>query len=260
MEKLNPDLESSKKLTPEEKRKEDNLELSSLTFFERRKEKTRRLKAELSDRTFLKKIDYLLYYYKWRFAISVLLVFLIFYTIVSIYKNSIPIALSFVVVNYNTDKELELDYFQDYLTDNNLEKNNRIISDTSVYLDLELFLSKYSSQVSGSIYTEFPIKCFNGYYDIILSDEKGVIYCGYQDIATPVDVYLEPEYFNKIKDKLFYAKNIEGEKFPYAINISDTNFAKSLNLGFDDVYLSFPGTSKRNYTNSIRFLDYVLEY
>lgn len=44
----------------------------------------------------------------------------------------------------------------------------------------------------------------------------------------------------------------------YAIDISDTQFAKNLDTGYADVYVAFPGVIDRNYTNSLRLLNYVL--
>ena len=49
-----------------------------------------------------------------------------------------------------------------------------------------------------------------------------------------------------------------GTSRTYAIDISDTQFAKNLNSGYSDVYVAFPGAIDRNYTNSLKFLEYVL--
>jgi hypothetical protein len=43
------------------------------------------------------------------------------------------------------------------------------------------------------------------------------------------------------------------------INISDTAFAKSLNTGYDKVYIAFTGTTDENYERAMDFLEYILE-
>ena len=100
--------------------------------------------------------------------------------------------------------------------------------------------------------------CFNGYYDVMIMDEKGLEYCAMQEIIYPLRNYLPAEIYSEVESRICSADDNDGVNVPFAIDISDTDFAKGLKLGYDKVYLGFPGNTERNYINAKRMLKFIL--
>ena len=60
-------------------------------------------------------------------------------------------------------------------------------------------------------------------------------------------------------ERIISVKNVNDDMTPYAIDISGTEFAESLGLDYDDVYIALPGQSARNIANSKRLLNYIFD-
>ena len=50
---------------------------------------------------------------------------------------------------------------------------------------------------------------------------------------------------------------MEGNPAEMVIDVSDTDFAKSLNVGYDKIYMGFPGDEERNHTAVRDLLMYI---
>lgn len=78
------------------------------------------------------------------------------------------------------------------------------------------------------------------------------------EITYPLKKYLPADIYTLVEDRVVETAGYDGSVVPFAIDISDTDFAKSLNLGYDDVYIGFPGNTDQNYKNAKRMLKYIL--
>lgn len=239
---------------------EDNLELHSLNFRERQRAKRQKLKDNMNGMTKGQKVGYILYYYKGKIIIGFILLAICIAIPVTIYKKSRPVALSYCIVNAEDSDAVNTSFIDDYLNFYDMHGAYQIHKDTTVHLDKDTYLQEYAQNSSASIYTELPMLCFNGYYDVIIMDEKGLSYCAMQEIIYPLKNYLPAEIYNLIKDRTYEAADNDGFVVPFAIDISDTDFAKSLNLGYDKVYIGFPGNTERNYINAKRILKYIFRF
>ena len=139
-----------------------------------------------------------------------------------------------------------------------IKKPYRTACDLDVHLDKETYLKEFGQNMNASDYTELPMKCYNGFYDVIIMDKKGMEYCGMQEITYPLKKYLPADIYTLVEDRVVETAGYDGSVVPFAIDISDTDFAKSLNLGYDDVYIGFPGNTDQNYKNAKRMLKYIL--
>lgn len=237
---------------------EDNLELHSLSFRERQRARRQRLKDHMKGMTAGQKAGYILSYYKGKIILAIILLAVCIALPVTIYKKSRPVALSYCIVNSPEPSAVDTSFVDEYLDFYNLNGAYQIHNDLTVHLDKDTYLEEYSQNSSASVYTELPMLCFNGYYDIMIMDEKGLEYCAMQEIIYPLKTYLPADIYSQISDRICTADDNDGVTVPFAIDISDTDFAKGLNLGYDKVYLGFPGNTEQNYTNAKRMVKFIL--
>lgn len=237
---------------------EDNLELHSLSFRERQRARRQRLKNHMEGMTAGQKAGYILSYYKGKIILAIILLAVCIALPVTIYKKSRPVALSYCIVNSPEPSAVDTSFVDEYLDFYNLNGAYQIHNDLTVHLDKDTYLEEYSQNSSASVYTELPMLCFNGYYDIMIMDEKGLEYCAMQEIIYPLKTYLPADIYSQISDRICTADDNDGVTVPFAIDISDTDFAKGLNLGYDKVYLGFPGNTEQNYINAKRMVKFIL--
>lgn len=237
---------------------EDNLELHSLSFRDRQRAKRARLKEHMDGMSKGQKFGYILSYYKGKIILGLILLAICIAIPVTIYKKSRPVALSYCIVNAPEPSAVDTSFVDEYLDFYNLNGAYQLESDVTVHLDKDTYLEEYSQNSSASIYTELPMLCFNGYYDVMIMDEKGLEYCAMQEIIYPLRNYLPAEIYSEVDSRICSADDNDGVNVPFAIDISDTDFAKGLKLGYDKVYLGFPGNTERNYINAKRMLKFIL--
>lgn len=238
--------------------REDNLELHSMSFKERIKAKQNKLKRNMEGMSPKEKSFYILSYYKWQIITAIVVIVCAIALPVTIYRNTRPVAIAYVIVNCDAPEIINENFVDDYREFFGLQGNYQVRSDTSIHLDKDTYLEEFAQNRNDSVYTEFPMMCFNGFYDIIITDDVGAIYCGMQEIMCPLRNYLPADLYSQIEDRIFETENHDGDVVPFAIDISDTEFAKNLNLGYDKVYIGFPGTTEENYVNAKRMLKYIL--
>lgn len=238
--------------------REDNLELHTMKFRERIKAKRAKLAKNMEGMSKSERAFYIISYYKWKIIAFIAILVCAIVIPVTIYEKSRPIAISYAIVNCTSPADINTDFVDDYMDYFGLTGNYQVRSDKELHLDKETYLEEYARSQGNSSYTEFPMMCFNGYYDIIITNKTGAVYCGMQEIMFPLKSYLPADIYSQIEDRVFETENHDGETEPFAIDISDTEFAKNLNLGYDDVYIGFPGTTEANYTNAKRMLNYIL--
>ena len=237
---------------------EDRLEAVGLSRREKRRYKREKYKKTVEGMTRNQKISYFLTYNKWPVIFSVTATVLIFLLGVTVYKNSRPVALSYVIVNAADPQAVDTSFKKDYCARFGMERGYQFHEQLNVSLDLDTYHAKFGELANNSDYTSVPMRAYNGYYDVMIMDEKGAEYCAYQDIIHPIKSYLPADILAQVEDRALMLPNYYKDVVPMAIDISDTEFAKSLNLGYDKVYLGFPGTTEENYENAKRLLIYTL--
>lgn len=249
----------------EDLKTEDNLELSALSLRERRKIRRERFKTDMEGMNKKEKLSHFLTYNMKKTALCLLIIFLVAAIAFTVIKNKRPTVLSYVIVNspdqYSMDTEtMEKNYMEYYgFTD-----RQKIESTSPVSMDLETFDANYNAHPNDEVYTTFPVYCANNFYDIIISDKKGVECCADRTRIYPLSEVLSDELYEIIsgdeyKDRILCVKDGYGYVEEFAIDISDTEFAKTLNTGYDDVYICFPGTSENNRINVERVLNYIFD-
>lgn len=242
---------------------EDNLELHGLSRKERKKVKRERYRKTTEDMNRKEKISYFFYYFKVPILVGLATIVGLTFISISLYRNTRPVAISFALLNSPSVEYLTKDDFKDYMDYYDMPSSYRIIDFYSNKCDLDIYEDYYSKNPDDAVYAQFPSLCYNDYFDIIISDKTGIEYCGKMSLIIPLEDSLDlsiSKYINEnCPERIIEVNNVNDEPVAYAIDISGTEFAESLGLDYDDVYIALPGQSARNIANSKRILNYIFD-
>lgn len=244
---------------------EDNLELHELSGRQRRKELRKRFYAEMADMDTKSKVKFFFQYNKWKIIIPILVIAIVISTAGTIINNKKPVAISYVIINspnyydINTDV-IEKDYMEYYGMS---AKKYQIISTGGINYDLDTYEEDSQQYSNSAAYTSFPTNCRTNYYDIIITDKKGLEYCAKTSLIYPVDDIFTADLSNAINKScsnlLTSVKDYDDNDEVFAIDISGTAFAESLNLDFDQAYICFPGSDTSNIENVRKMLNFIFD-
>lgn len=242
---------------------EDNLELKRMRFRDRARVKRERFRQNMEGMSKKEKVGYFLYYYKWKIVFGIVILALAVTIPVTLYKNSRPVAISYAIVNSHYPENIDESVFDDYMDYYGFTDKQQIISGNYSYLNQATYEEDYAANPNSANFTSLPMLCYNGYYDVIITDKTGLEYCAAQSLIQPLESSLYPDVYNTIAkeyaDSVTQAENTSGKLYEYGIDISDTAFAQSLNLDYDDVYICFIGYNERNLSNARKLLNFIFD-
>ncbi len=238
---------------------ETGLELASMSKKQRRLAKKQKYIETTKDMSFFQKFQYIFMYYKWYFIIPIAAIIFLVYLGNTIYKNSIPITLNYVILNVEDESLIDRSFEEDYTSYFNIEGKHRYIASMSYNIDYQYFLdnTQYITSTNSTDYNILSLECEYGDHDVIITNQAGLNYCSNQRIAKPLRQYFSANTYGLLEEYMCDAINPQGVMEAYALDISNTNFAKGLNLNYDDVYLMFPGTKEASKTNAYQLVEYI---
>lgn len=242
---------------PVDKDEDDKLEQLALSRRDRRRYKRERLQETIRDMTPAEKRKYLLYYYKEKIIITTAILAAVVILGISYYKSSRPVALSYVVVNCADQLSFNVDAITEYTDAIGKTEGYQVKGDTNVQLVRDEYTKEYEQNANSQKYINFETMATADYYDIIFTDMEGAVYCGMMDIFYPIDRYLDADDYEMVKDDIVMLNDMDGQPTEYVINVSDNEYIKSLNLGYDDVYIGFAGDQADNHERVKEFLEYL---
>ena len=251
-------IEDTSDTKEEESHSEDNLELRSMSRRQRWAVKKERIRKELEGRSRMEKVSYLLYYFKMPIIFTVSAILITTLLVVSIVINKRPVGLSAAIVNLPSDKEVTEANFEDYLSNVKLNYKTSVKLNTDAQLDLDTADEIYRNNPYDYSVTQFPVLCTSDFFDVIITNRKGLDYCSYCNIIFDPETIISPYTVLSLRDHEVQAADSTGTKYFYAYDITNTDFGKSLDLGME-LYLCFPGQSDTNKENAERFLRYVYQ-
>jgi hypothetical protein len=240
---------------PTKKSEDNRLDLKSMPKKERRKKEKEILKETMEDMNSFEKFKYLLYYHKERLILIGIIAILIVSGSISIYKATRPTSISYGVINCLNQMEFNSLAIEQYTKDIGKYNGYQIKEN----INLGITRKDYEQNSGSQQYINFLTLSNADYYDVLFTDAEGVEFCSEQGVFNSIDGYLDKEHYEIVKNHIFTTKDKDGNIKGLAIDISDTEFAKSLNIGYDDVYIGFPGNSDRNHTAVNDLLDYLFK-
>ena len=264
---------------PKEKdESEDRLEMSLMSRKDRRARKKALFQEQTASMDKKEKFKYIVYYYKWYFIFAVVAILTVGAFAIAIYKNTRPVSIAVAALNSEDPVSVSSQPLEDFAKANDMVDGYRVIGDTYYNVSLEYELSNTSSTSNA---TSLALLLKDNYYDVIITDLYGLEYLNYACALFFMDDYFDAEILEKYKNNIYYssdyadqsnvkaainAKSTEilmavGDRDkPLAVDISGTEFAKNMNLGYDEVYICFPGGSSRNKKRAKMLLEYIFGY
>ena len=239
---------------------ENSLELHSMSRQERHRYNKEHKVSVTSDMTRSQRIKYFFNCNKWKLLVVAMIVVSITWISFAVYQSKKPTALAYAVVNSPDPWSVDTSVIDDYKTYYNYKSSARVRYMQNLEYNKATFESNYNSNADE--YSAFPLLCEENAYDVIISDKAGVECCSYINLIYPLDTYtdtLQQLFEDQLKDKVVTAQDSANHTSTYAIDISGTDFAKRMNLGYDDVYLSFPGNSDGNIERITKLLNYIFD-
>ncbi len=238
---------------------ETGLELASMTKKERKLAKKQKYLETTKDMSPFEKFQYIFMYYKWYFIVPIAAVFFLIYLGNTIYKNSIPVTLNYVILNIEDEAAIDRSFEADYSEIFKIEGKHRYIASLSYNIDYEYFLENknYVTSSNSTDYNILSLECEYGDHDVIITNQAGLTYCSSQRIARPLRQYFSANTYDILEEYMHDSLNPQGIVEAYALDISNTDFAKNLNLNYTDVYLIFPGTTEENKSNAYQLVEYI---
>lgn len=238
---------------------ENMLELKNLSKKERKAIKRQKYKETTADMSFFQKIGYFWTYYKAYILVPIFILACLSYITITVYKNTRPKAIGYAILNVGDGKKICTDFEKDYVDFHNIKGEYRIIASTKYNVDYDFFLEHSESIRSGTStdYNLLKNNCEVGDYDVIITNLTGLKYCANVNCIVPIAGYFDKNQYEAIEPYIYELKLSNEAIQPFALDISNTEFAKGLNLPYDDVYLAFPGAYKINKKNAIRMIHYI---
>lgn len=241
---------------------DDLIALSEMSTKQRMSYKWNRLQKRLDTMDPDEKRKYVVHYYKYHFIIAVIALIVLISFGAKLYDNSRPVDLFVIIANdYNMDREgsipdmIEEAYRARYST----PKSHKV----SVLENMELTGNIYEEQ---SYYSSIQVWAYikDDDLDVVVGNPGAMNYLATDESILPLDEYLPEDVYKQVEDRIIMCEDNEkksirnGESFPGAIDISDTEFAKNMELSYKKVYLILPSNRKENIQRSIDFINLVL--
>lgn len=247
--------------SPESTFRDKKLEFHSMTKKEKREEKRRIYREYTSEMTSLQKVKYFIDYYKWYILLPIFVIIFAIYIGNTIYKNSRPVALSYAVLNCEEPDNFNNSFQEEYAEQFNLTGDYRFNSATNLKVTYDYFKEheEYITTSNSTDYNVLKTQCELNDYDVIIGNADGIKYCTTQDITTRLKGFLDVNAYAALEPYMAEFENSYGGSDYFAIDISGTDFAKDLNLGYDDVYIAFPSVESSNKKNALQLLEYILD-
>ena len=236
--------------------KEDNLEMRSMSFKERRAIRKERREKEMEGMSRMQRVSYLLYYYKTPLIMITGGVVVVTLLVVSILMGKRPVVLSVGFINVPSEKTVVETDFDDYIEAIKLAYEGSIKLDTAAKLDKETAQQTYNNNPYDYSLTQFPVLCSSDFFDVLITDRTGLDFCSDANMILDPETIISPDTILALRDHQVDAKDSTGESYFYGYDISDTAFAKKLNFG-TKLYICFPGSQDTNKQNAERFLKYL---
>lgn len=262
----------------ENKDTSDNwLEINTLKLIPRIKAKYNHCLSNMEGMTKGEKIKYFIYFYRGAIIVLVLVLLLLITVPMYIIKANKPIAISYAVINQDPFYPASEDGINGYMEHFGYDDHYKSRSYSGIQLSAtdtdatatdstntndgsDLYLTYQDESNAG--YVQFPLLCRDGSLDFVLMDKVALEYCEKSDLFLSLEDALSTEGYKQLLEKypeleIINIKDPQGNSILCVINISHTEFAKSFDLSYDEVYMVFPKTKDASNKKPKELIEYI---
>lgn len=224
------------------------------------KEEIKDNKAKFKDLSFKGKINFIKDYYKLHIYAVIFVILLIGAIIWTVRDNNYNTVINVIITNntvidwVSDEDALETYIINGYVAHSGVDN----VSDRVFVNDYFLVADARDSELSA-INSQTLTAMFSGKeIDVYFGDNKSLDY-----FASDIDPFfydltliLDEQFLEKISDIIVYYTFKNGDKMPYALDVTNTSFAKAAGFVNDEVYLAIPNNTER-LEASLDFISYV---
>lgn len=218
--------------------------------------KFQELKEILTPMTWEKRFEYLWTYYKWVPIGLAVLIFVVATMVPSIVESNKEVVFGGMCINIDLSEEAEdclnAELFAHF---GGTDPDKERVTLSHVTLSSNSADTYASYTASTAIAAQITAREL----DYVLMDTEGKDYFTAAELTTSLEKLLTAEQLEALQDKLIYRTPAEGEKYPFAIDITDTPFAAACGLEEKGLYMCFPGNTVRA-ERIDEFVDYLLNW
>ena len=215
-----------------------------------------KLKETLEPMSPQKRLEHLWTYYKW-IPILLLAVILFLSSIIpSILESKKNVLFGGMCINVALPQKA-----QAYLTDDlfvhfggtNPRKERVTLTDCQMLFNSQDPYGAYAE--SSTIAAQIAAREI----DYILMDATAKDYFAGLDFSTSLEDLLTPQQLEYLQNSLVYRQSSTGERYPFAIDLTQTAFAAACGMDDSGLYVIFPGNTDRQQRTK-DFVDYLLNW
>lgn len=218
------------------------------------KEQLVKLRSELATMTWKQRFDHLWTYYKWVLGVFVGLVMIISMVVTMIGQKQIDIRFAGMSVNLDLSDEALMyltEEMEEFLVTEDKQEVRLDLSGFGDLLDPEMADYNYNSALQVIALVSAA------QLDYVMMDENAMSFYVRQEVFADLTTVLTPEQLALFEGRTVYAEPPDGERYPIALDLRDTDFAADSEL--EEIFIGFPDNTQREYKAG-QFLDYLLAW
>lgn len=235
----------------------DPLLMYDMTFKEKQKYKKDLLFKRLATMEKSEKRKYIIHYYKYHFLVILLAIFCVYGVAHKIYIACLPTELTLMIANeYDISPS-------DYITDSfrnyyNLDTKNKIMVGTGYAIQDTDIVGTEESISRQQLYASIK----DNDLDALIGNQACLNFVSNDEDIVPLDEALDSHLYEQLKNYIVTATDQtkvinNGEPFPAALNIADTEFAQKCGFTNKEIYLMIPINRSTENEKTIRLIKMI---
>lgn len=197
------------------------------------------------------KLEYILYYYRFWIAGMMILLCLGFYVGDAVYQSRREIVLQGFFTNDDYGLFNAGDIFEGYTSGINLQKNQRIVFDDVMYIDLNGGATDYTAASNGKIIAYIA----TAELDFVVTSRPVFEHYAAKVPMADLNELLPADLMDKLGDALVYTTNAEGQTAAWGLDMSGSRFVRDSKIAeADGFYVMFV---PRNAPNQDQIIDFI---
>lgn len=211
----------------------------------------------MKNKSLLKKVNYFIFYNKFKVLIAFLITFLLIYELTGIIHNEMEKSISVIMVNSNYYNENDISLLKDYARSRSIN-TKKYPTDLDLSIHIVPNISNASRQITRQKLLDSLQK---DHIDIMIGNEWLLDGYASKKLFSDIRKLLPDDLYDKFKNNIIYCKYENGDKIPVAINITDCSKLKDTKIypKKEQLFLAVPVNSQHTDV-AIDFIRFLYDY